>query len=141
MPREILLIDDDEVDRQAICRALQKAKLEANVTEAASAVAGSAALRAASFDCILLDHRLPDIDGLDFLRTLRAAQGRLIPVVMLTGKGDERTAVDSIRAGAQDYLIKDRISPEDLRRSIAAAIQLVDAENERRAAEIGRAHV
>ena len=74
-------------------------------------------------DCILLDHNLPDGTGLEFLDGLRAL-GRTLafPTVMLTGTGSEAVAVDAMKAGAQDYLMKNRLQPEALHRALDAAI-------------------
>ena len=58
-----------------------------------------------SFDLLLLDNRLPDMDGLEVLAKLRA-EGRTLPVVMVTGVGDEDAVVRALRAGAADYVSK-----------------------------------
>jgi len=58
-----------------------------------------------SFDILLLDNRLPDMDGLDVLCKLRT-DGHTLPVVMVTGMGDEETVAKSLRAGAVDYVSK-----------------------------------
>jgi len=57
---KLLLVDDDEVDRLAIARALRVAGLEAALDEADSVSAAAAALRARAFDCVLLDYQLPE---------------------------------------------------------------------------------
>ena len=67
----ILLVDDDEVDRLAVARALRSAGLEATLQEAGSVAAAVTALGASAFDCVLLDYQLPGGDGLDVLRTLK----------------------------------------------------------------------
>jgi DNA-binding response OmpR family regulator len=58
-----------------------------------------------TFDVILLDITLPDIDGLEVLRRTRA-QGVLVPIIMLTANSDEAIALDTLRAGAFDYVAK-----------------------------------
>jgi len=57
-------------------------------------------------DLVLLDHRLPDMTGVDVIRTL-ADQGLMVPFVTITGHGDEKVAVEMMKLGAHDYLIKD----------------------------------
>jgi CheY-like chemotaxis protein len=73
-------------------------------------------------DVILLDLTLPDTSGLDGLRRLRE-EARNIPVVVVTGHNDEETAFNAIQAGAQDYLIKDEITPSLLRRALRYALE------------------
>ncbi len=62
-------------------------------------------LREAEFDLLLLDHHLPDMDGLDVLATL-VQEGASVPVVMVTGIGDETLVVKALRLGAADYVPK-----------------------------------
>jgi two-component system sensor histidine kinase UhpB len=62
-------------------------------------------LAAESFDLLLLDNHLPDMDGLDVLAKLRA-EGHTLPVVMVTGAGDDETVARALRAGAADYVPK-----------------------------------
>ncbi len=62
-------------------------------------------LREARFDLLLLDHRLPDMDGLEVLKLLLHA-GLKLPVVMVTGVGDEEVAVKALRLGAVNYVAK-----------------------------------
>jgi two-component sensor histidine kinase len=79
-------------------------------------------------DCLLLDYNLPDVSGVGFLRRLGQRAVRGLPrfaVVMLTGLGNEQVAAEAMRAGAQDYLVKDRITPESLRLAIEKAIKKI----------------
>jgi len=76
-------------------------------------------------DCVVLDYNLPDLDGLEFLARLRSDQGDgPLPVVMLTGQGDETVAVQALKLGAQDYLLKNRAG-EGLRHAVHAAMEKV----------------
>ncbi len=77
------------------------------------------------FDCIVLDYHLPDLDGLEFLQRLAAHAARP-PVVMLTGQGSEDVAVEALKHGAADYLVKGRISADGLQRAIARAVETAD---------------
>jgi signal transduction histidine kinase len=127
---KLLLVDDDEVDRLAIGRALRVAGLEAALDEADSVSAAAAALRARAFDCVLLDYQLPEGDGLDVLRAVRQANLDT-PVVILTGRGDEQTAVELMKAGAADYLSKHALSPERLVQSLRYATERQQLQRER----------
>src|SRR5688572_18263633 len=126
---KILLIDDDEVDRMMARRALKAAGLGGEFAEASDAKAGIQLLMTQAFDVALLDHALPDMDGLTVLRTLRSA-GVTTPVILLTGQGDERLAVEMMRAGANDYLSKTRLSRDLLSHSVRHAIRLHRAQAE-----------
>jgi signal transduction histidine kinase len=130
-PLRLLLIDDDQVDRLAVKRLLAQARVESVVTECADRDAALAAAHGASFDCVLLDYHLPGTDGLALLRDLRNG-GVTLPVVALTGIGDEEVAVELMKAGAADYLNKNTLTPERLERSLRYAIALQRAEEERR---------
>ena len=62
-------------------------------------------LKAVPYDLLLLDHRLPDLTGIEVLKALRE-EGAHVPVVMVTGQGDEETAVQAFKLGAADYVVK-----------------------------------
>jgi len=129
----ILLVEDDEVDRLAVRRALRSAHAE--ICEADTCRDAFERLRSRSFDCILLDYRLPDGDGLSFLGELRT-RGSLTPAIVLTGQGDEETAVELMKAGAIDYIPKSRIAADLLVQSLLRAIRVGQAERlARRATE------
>ncbi|MGV0102433.1 PAS domain S-box protein [Nostoc sp. DSM 114160] len=75
-------------------------------------------------DVILLDYRLPDLDGLEFLTQLqRQTSHIIISVIILTGQGDETIAVQAIKSGAQDYLVKGKLTSDNLRRAVHGAIE------------------
>lgn len=120
---KLLLIDDDDVDRRAVVRALKAAALDAELVEVTEASVVLDVLQESDFDCMLLDYRLPQMDGLDVLLRTRAA-GFDLPVIILTGQGDEQLAVDLMKAGASDYLSKATLSENRLRRSVLQAIEL-----------------
>ena len=79
-------------------------------------------------DCVLLDYMLPDMTGLEFLKSLCSDQPVDSPgfaVVVLTGLASEQVAVEAMKAGAQDYLVKDRITAEGLGMAIEKATEKV----------------
>ncbi|MBD0320467.1 MAG: response regulator, partial [Gemmatimonadetes bacterium] len=130
----VLVVDDDRVDRMAIRRALTRVDLGARVDEADSAPAALERVATGEFDCVFLDYNLPGSDGLHVLRAIRSG-GTGTPVVMLTGQGDERVAVELMKAGAADYLPKDGATPERLAASLRYALELGRAEAQAREAE------
>jgi DNA-binding response OmpR family regulator len=80
-------------------------------------------LRQKSYDICFLDYRLGEIDGIGLLRGLRA-DNISIPIILLTGQGDQEVAVEAMKAGATDYISKNKLSSEQLVNSIRYAIGL-----------------
>ncbi len=106
-PVRLLLIEDDQIDRLACRRALARQQERIfDIHETDSAHDGLASVRTEPPDLVLLDYRLPDRNGIEVLRELRAAQSAP-PVIMLTGAGDIAVAVEAMRSGARDYIVKD----------------------------------
>jgi signal transduction histidine kinase len=131
MTLRLLLVDDDEVDRLRVKRLLREAGLEASVEECADVRCALDTARREDFDCALLDYHLPGADGLELLRDLRTSGVRL-PVVALTGLGDEEVAVELMKAGAADYLNKNTLTADRLERSLRYAIGIQRADDDRR---------
>ncbi|MFH7244933.1 MAG: ATP-binding protein [Spirulina sp.] len=126
-PLRLLLVDDDEVDRMAICRALRRSALAVAVTEVTHAEQALERLRQEPYDCVFLDYQLPDRDGLTLIQQLRR-EGVTIPLIVLTGQGDEQIAVDLMKAGASDYLVKTRVSADRLALLLRNALRVYAAE-------------
>jgi signal transduction histidine kinase len=126
----ILLVDDDEVDRMAVRRALSAAGMPLE-TDAADGQSAVALLQEQPFDCVVMDYHLPGTDGLRLLRTLRSS-GITCPVLVLTGQGDEEIAVELMKAGAADYLSKHNLTADRLGRSVRYAVAIAQAEEQRR---------
>lgn len=132
---EILLIEDHPGDARLIREMLSDARggpfeMECEETLAA----GLARLAGQHFDVLILDLSLPDSWGLETLdRALREV--RDIPVVVLTGMEDEQASVSALDRGAQDYLVKGRIDPDMLSRSIRYALARSSSEGALRESE------
>lgn len=107
-PIRILLVEDNQHDQIAFLRALARADTPFEVTVCERAERIPAALQAGSesFDIVVLDQNLPGISGLAAYKKLKQKSGAP-PFVMLTGTGSENLAVDALRAGLYDYIIKD----------------------------------
>lgn len=98
----ILLVDDDEIDRESLSRHIDESELPYALTALGSKRAGLQALATATFDIVLLDFELGDGTGLEILPALEDT-----PAIIITGCGSEEVAVEAMRLGARDYLIKD----------------------------------
>jgi PAS domain S-box-containing protein len=124
---KVLIIDDSTEDR-IFYRYLLNQDLECTYHFAEFAC-GEEALnwcRKETPDVILLDYMLPDCDGLTLLTQLKQqTDNRPLPVIMLTGEGDERIAVQAIKNGAQDYLVKNKLTHDLLCRAIHSVVEQV----------------
>lgn len=131
----ILVVDDDEVDRRAVSRGLANSGLQVEIEEARDGSQAIDILKLITFDCVFLDYRLgPGSDGLEVLKQLREGGDRT-PIIMMTGYGDERIAVELLKAGATDYLPKSTLTPDVLGRSVRNAVSLRNSEEQCHKAE------
>jgi DNA-binding NtrC family response regulator len=136
MPETLLVVDDDPAARYALARVFQQ---DHRVVEAESVAEGRKRLAADHPDVVLLDYNLPGEDGMVLLREIGSAPGAPA-VVMITAHGSERIAVEAMKAGAYDYLVKP-YDVEELRMVVARALERqqlrteVNALRERLAAE------
>jgi DNA-binding response OmpR family regulator len=99
----ILIVDDEASLRQTLARILQRAGFE--VTSTATGVEGLALLSQHPFDLVYLDIRMPDMSGLEVLKTIHANFPEL-PIILFTAQPDLNSAVEALRRGATDYLLK-----------------------------------
>jgi len=119
---DILLVDDDTVDRVAIIRTLKKSNLRVNITEATTVDQGLKLYTEKSFDVVLLDYNLPLRNGIEMIDEIRnEPKDSSTAIVMMSTSEDEELALKCIKAGAQDFLIKSEISEKKLRRAILHA--------------------
>ncbi len=104
----ILLVEDNEHDRLAFHRAFRKSDMSVEITEYIRAEEALQRLRddASSFDIVVTDYKLPGMTGLGLCEELLKYKIPL-PLVLLTGAGSEHLAVDALKAGVNDYIIKD----------------------------------
>jgi len=103
MEGHILIIDDEASLRQTMARILQRVGYE--VTTAADGQEGLALITEHSFDLVYSDIRMPDMSGLDLLKTVHERFPEL-PVILFTAQPDLNSAVEAVRSGATDYLLK-----------------------------------
>jgi FixJ family two-component response regulator len=121
----VLVVDDVREDREACRRFLGKCMVYDYVLEEAETIMdGLTICRTSPPDCVLLDYRLPDGDGLEFLEIMCRENGGQapLPVVMMTGVGNEEVAVKAMKQGAMDYVVKGRLQGEAFCRTVQTAM-------------------
>jgi diguanylate cyclase (GGDEF)-like protein/PAS domain S-box-containing protein len=127
MELKIAVIDDNPDDIFIIRRMLKKMKLDLHVVDFISPHEALAELAIHSVDCILLDFNFPEMNGLDFLKAFRKTISDT-PIILLTGQGNEKIAVDALKNGAFDYLLKHELSEKVLTDTIFIAVKTRDQE-------------
>lgn len=119
---QVLLIDDHTLFRLGLKNLLERSGIQV-VGAASTGQEGLEIVHQLNPDVVLLDMRMPDMDGLEVLRQLRES-GVTIPISMLTTSNEEHDLVESLRSGAQGYLLKD-MDPEEL---VSALHKIVEGE-------------
>jgi diguanylate cyclase (GGDEF)-like protein/PAS domain S-box-containing protein len=121
---KVLIVDDSREDVETFRRLLgNDPQQDYRVLAAGEGAAGLAAAGAERPDCIVLDFGLPDMDGLEFITALDAASPDGRPaIVIVTGQGSEHIAVNVMKAGAHDYVVKGEVTSAILKQAIRHAI-------------------
>lgn len=86
-------------------------------------------------DVIIIDYRIEPITGIDIVKSLRRMENNC-PIIVLTGQGNEKIATEIMQAGANDYLVKDEITPDILHRSITNALDKVQLQEGKKLLEL-----
>ena len=126
-PLSVLLVEDDRADALLVEELIADAGAEIHLVWAPSMTDAERELAASRPDCVLLDLNLPDANGTAALNRV-CDHDATLPIVVLTGLIDEHFGVSAVASGAQDYLVKGRVDPEMLRRSLLYAIERKRAE-------------
>lgn len=114
MPKKILVVDDDPINRKLIVKILSKKGFDA--VEAGNGVEAFSILEKESFDIVLLDIVMPVMDGIEFLKEIKLKPEYLnLPIIILTT--DDTKKVEALNLGANDIIIKP-ISPVTLLETI-----------------------
>ena len=140
---KILHLEDNRLDADLVEATLAADGLLADIVRVDSRAAFEAALHSTAFDVILADYNLPVFDGLS-AQILAAWLRREIPFIFLSGSIGEETAVERLKDGATDYVLKDRMArlPSAIRRALAEAAERAQSPEDgragRRAARVKR---
>ena len=120
---KILIVEDDLVDRKSLQRLLTKSSLPISDIKAAECLKTAlGCLDKEHFDVVFLDLGLPDSQGLESFTAIHAKTPS-VPVIVLSGLGDEETAVMAVKKGVQDYFVKGQIDSNLLTRAVRYAIE------------------
>lgn len=140
---ELLVVDDDDIDREVVARHLRQMKgVDVDLVEVATADEAMAALAERAFDAYLVDYQIGGTCGRELLVRMRAA-GFASPVIFVTGRSDVDVVTEVLNRGAADYLSKDVLGPAVLQRSLTNAVEKhrLRLEIERRNAELSTQNV
>jgi len=121
----ILIVDDDSHFRNSLARLLRTLDLRGESCVVSETESGSAALAYVSAhepDCVLIDNCMPGGNGVEWIEPLLEARPTTA-LVMMTGNGDEETAVTAMKRGAIDYLVKGGITPAALAQTLGNAVE------------------
>jgi len=120
----VLIVDDSPAIREVVRGVLEKSAMHCIVTEATNGVDALRQALSVPFDCVLCDILMPELDGMSFLKQLRAKTNRLeLPVVFLTVRESVRDKVAGFRAGASDFLVKP-VEPDELIARVETQVRL-----------------
>lgn len=115
----ILNVDDDPIDLENVHHQLKQ--LEAVIIDVKNGQEALEMLRQRTFDCILLDHLLPDCRGVDLVAQFQQLD-ITTPVIIITGVGDEQLAVTALKSGAANYITKEALNNGKLSQDVLNAV-------------------
>ncbi len=118
----LLVVEDDDVDREKIVRLLGKTRLHLQIFTAETAEAAMHIMHTEHLQCAIVDYRLRDTQGSDLAKSLVAVSGDPFPVIMISGNGDEKLVAKVMREGVYDYLTKRSLTWEILQKTLEKAL-------------------
>ena len=121
-PIKILLVEDNPDQVLLTERAFKRQNGDMQVISVKDGQACVDRLSRERFSAVIVDYRLPEMDGTDVIRKIRQT-GAQLPVIMVTGQGDEQVAVMAMKSGASDYIVKTQGYFKQLPAVIEKAIQ------------------
>jgi len=115
----VLLVEDEPADAELMIRVLRRAGFEASEDRVQTAEEFTGSVRKNSYDVVLADYKLPNWNGMESVELLRR-EGLDTPVILVSGALGDQTAVDCIKRGAADYVLKDNLArlPDSVRRAV-----------------------
>ena len=120
---KLFLVDDDEIDAMSFERALKKSGIQYSLKHCKNASEALEEIVKDDYHCVFLDYQLPGVDGLVLLKRMKEL-GVHAPIAVLTSQGDEKIAVEMMKAGAFDYFPKAEVTADNITKIIHAGIRL-----------------
>lgn len=128
LKKNILVIDDDDVMQEKIRRILRTTPY--HLQEASSGQEATALLQTNEYDCVLLDNRLGDANGVELMPIIQNLIKKPCPIIMITGSGNERLIVEAMRSGVFDYINKNEVDVKHLSAAISSGLRWAELEEE-----------
>ncbi len=119
----ILLIDDSVHDRRTIRRLIRRSSMEISIEEAVDVSSALQLLSVEAFDCLLIDYRLPDGDGIELVQKfMTTSLAGPIPAIMLSGRPTDDLVRSAMQTGLLDFLSKEGLNADMLERALRNAV-------------------
>ena len=120
----ILIVDDQRFDRARLRRMCEQLEFEVNISEVDTLESMGTALQLETYDLIFVDYHLPGGDGLQALHAVQFdPRNRNAATIMVTGDGQSEIAINAMKNGCSDFLMKEDLSNESVRRAVINALQ------------------
>ncbi len=127
---KVVVVEDDDIDAMAFRRAVTRSGIEIeDLIRFQYAEDALEQLDQIQPHCVFIDYQLPGIDGLTLLRKIKELKPKL-PVIVLTSQGDEKLAVEMMKAGAFDYFQKSEVTTDKISKTLLGVIRLIELEME-----------
>ena len=118
----VLIIDDDDIERTSLKRALSSTDFNYHIVEESEPQKALQQLSYQSFDVVLLDYLMPSVNGIELMLKLKKAPFVCdTAFIMVSNYADDELILEAINAGAQDVVLKEDVTPSQLKRSILQA--------------------
>lgn len=124
MSTRILIVEDEQLLQQQLCQQLQEAGFQ--ITTASDGREGLYSASEFEYELAIIDIGLPKLNGIDLVRQLRE-QGKRLPILILTARGNWQDKVEGLEAGADDYLVKPFV-PQELEARVRALLRRTAAQ-------------
>lgn len=126
---KLLLVDDDDVDRERVRRLLKNLQSNCHITEASSVCEAKECLKSNVFDCIFLDYHIGNSVGTEILHDSNYRKVKF-PIILITGQGNERLVVEALQEGVYDYIPKAQLRLDFLEAVLTSTLRRARLERE-----------